>query len=267
VLAIAEQAPAARVSHFVSALWRHPAKVVQAARWRASLAGTPYRAGTWVVRADGAERVERVTLTDGRSTREIACDFLACGWALVPSIELACLLGCDTAGGRVVVDAVQRTSVPGVLCAGEPTGVAGEDAALVQGEIAGLAAAGDERGANAASLQHARREWQHFAELLAEAFDPRTEVRALADDATIVCRCEDVARGALHPAWSARQAKLYTRLSMGPCQGAVCGAACDALWGWAPNDPREPVVPVAVGVIAGGAGGAGLGTRELGLGK
>ena len=70
------------------------------------------------------------------------CDLLACGFHLVPNTELAALLGCSLRGDYVEVDEQQRTSVTDVYCAGEPTGIAGLEAALLQGEIAGLACSG-----------------------------------------------------------------------------------------------------------------------------
>ena len=67
---------------------------------------------------------------------------------------------------------------------------------------------------------------------------------------TIVCRCEDVAFGAVQPEWSPRQAKLYTRVGMGPCQGRVCGPALSFLCGWPADRVRAPVAPVRLAVMA-----------------
>ena len=76
---------------------------------------------------------------------------------------------------------------------------------------------------------------------MAAAFAMCTEVRQLATAKTILCRCEDVRRGDIDPAWSQRQAKLWTRVGMGECQGAVCGPACAALFGWGANAARPPL--------------------------
>lgn len=250
VALVAEQAPLGRVAAFGASLWAHPSKLLQAAGYGVALLGARQRFGAWVTRADGTGRVEQVTLTDGRRSWTLSCDLLCCSYAFTPNLELPRLLGCDVACGRVVVDALQRTSVPGVWCAGEPTGVAGETAALVEGEIAGLSAAGQAARAEAPRLKHARDGWRRFADHLADAFRPRDEVRALADAATVVCRCEDVRRDALDPSWSVRQAKLYTRIGMGPCQGMVCGAACGTLFGWSPPGVRPPLVESPVEVLA-----------------
>ncbi|HET7563568.1 MAG TPA: hypothetical protein VFJ96_01140, partial [Gemmatimonadaceae bacterium] len=185
--------------------------------------------------------------TNGRRRWREACDLLCCSFGLVPNLELPRLLGCTVENGIVVVDHLQQTSIAKVYCAGEPTGVGGELAALVEGEIAGLAATGNHAAASAASLQRARDEWRGFSARLAHAFAPRDELRALVEDDTIICRCEDVRRDRLDPSWTVRQAKLYTRIGMGPCQGAVCGAACQFLFGWDAGVVRPPFGAPTVG--------------------
>jgi len=132
--------------------------------------------------------------------------------------------------------------VPGVWAAGECTGVGGLDKSLVEGRIAGLAAAGD--------LEEARRllpaagRWRRFAAALERTFALNRRLARLATDDTVVCRCEDVAAGRLrcHRSW--REAKLMTRIGMGPCQGWVCGPAADTLFGWSPDDVRPPLTEV-----------------------
>ena len=87
------------------------------------------------------------------------------------------------------------------------------------------------------------------------ATHPLRGVRKLADAGTLVCRCEDVSHGRLaaHGDW--RSAKLHTRVGMGACQGRVCSAACETLFGWEPPAPRPPLAPVGVGVLAGAGRG------------
>lgn len=240
LVAVAEQAPWSRVAGFGTGLWSHPSKLADAMRYRARFLGTSYRIGTWVARATGEGRVEHVTLTNGRRRWREACDLLCCSYGLVPNVELPRLLGCRVEDGVVVVDRQQRTNIANVFCAGEPTGVGGELAALVEGEIAGLAAIGHDAEAGAPSLQRARDEWRRFSARLAYAFEPRDELRDLVEDDTIICRCEDVRRHRIDPSWTVRQAKLYTRIGMGPCQGAVCGAPCQFLFGWEAGTVRPP---------------------------
>ncbi len=88
------------------------------------------------------ETVSSVTLTDGSNSWIEACDILCSSYGLVPNVELAVWLGCSLHGGAVEVDDDQVTSVGSVFCVGEPTGIGGSDLALVEGQIAGLVAAG-----------------------------------------------------------------------------------------------------------------------------
>ena len=253
LVGVLEQAPTARLAAFARTLWRHPSKLADGARYRAAFARTAYRTGSWVARADGESRVERVTLTDGRRRWREECDLLCCSYGLVPNVDLATLLGCAVDCGRVVVDPAQRTSMPRIYAAGEPTGVAGELAALTEGQIAGLAAAGRD-GATEPALERARVRWRVFAGQLATSFRPREELRNLAEPETIICRCEDVPRSSLDPSWTVRQAKLYTRIGMGPCQGGVCGPACHVLFGWPAGRVRPPLGAPEVGEVLQGSG-------------
>jgi NADPH-dependent 2,4-dienoyl-CoA reductase/sulfur reductase-like enzyme len=239
---IAEQTPWERVARFARGLIRHPGKLAQAIGLRAKLGRVPYRFGVWPLRAEGDDRLQRVVLTDGSQTWDEPCDLLACGFGLVPNVELPLLLGCALEDGFVRVDERQETSVPNIFCAGELTGIGGADAALVEGQIAGLCAAG--RDDIAQRLFPRRASWHRFRQALREAFAPRPELARLADDDTIVCRCEDVSLGRMkdHTTW--RDAKLMTRCGMGPCQGRVCGAAARVLFGWGMESVRPPVLPV-----------------------
>ena len=245
VLAVLEQAPGARIGAFALSLWQSPGHALDAARFRAAFARARYRTGTWVTRALGTAHVTGARLADGNREHELACDLLCVGYDLVPETRLARLLGCALADGRVRVDAQQRTSVPHVWCAGEPTGIAGAEAALLAGTTAGLAIAGRPDRTS----PRTRERIALFARRLAETFALRPELAALARDDTIVCRCEDVTIAALRGCRDLREAKLYTRAGMGACQGRVCGTALEHLRGWTPDTVRAPLVPVPVGAL------------------
>jgi D-hydroxyproline dehydrogenase subunit alpha len=241
VVCVAEQASTSRLARFTASLWTRPAKIWQGISYRASFAIAPYHTGCWPVAAlASGTGLRAVRLTDGRRTWEEPCDLLACGFHLVPNTELPALLGCALRGEFVQVDAQQRTSLPGVFCVGEPTGIAGLEAALLQGEIAGLACAGrpTER------LQSRAEAERRFGRSLAEAFALRKELRSLATPETLVCRCEDVPIRKLEGLTGWTHAKLQTRCGMGPCQGRICGPAVEALLGWKPVTVRPPLFPV-----------------------
>lgn len=244
IVLIAEQAPWSRLARFGFALGRHPGKVVQSLAITTRLLGARYRCGWWPLCAEGTNHLESLTLTDGSRTCSCACDSLACGFDLVPNIELPRLLGCAIDRGFVRVNDVQETTIQGVHCAGELTGIGGGDCALVEGRIAGLAAA--DRANDARRLFPQRAGWHAFRRALATAFALRPELRRLPGPDTIVCRCEDIAQRQFLGWTDWRSARLHTRAGMGACQGRTCGAAAQFLFHWDCECTRPPVFPVTV---------------------
>jgi NADPH-dependent 2,4-dienoyl-CoA reductase/sulfur reductase-like enzyme len=245
---ICEQASSASLAEFGVALLRWPAKIVQGFQLKLSLAGVPFVANTWVVAANGQQALESVDISRAGRIENVACDYLACGFHLVPNVELPLLMGCAIDNGCVRVDDFQKTTVASVFCAGEPTSVGGVELAIIEGQIAGLAAAGHATEARAwfAARQKARR----FAQLLDSTFRPRSELRNLPLPETMICRCEDVPYSRLQQHSSWRSAKLHTRCGMGPCQGRVCGPATEFLFEWKPDSVRPPVFPARVETLA-----------------
>jgi NADPH-dependent 2,4-dienoyl-CoA reductase/sulfur reductase-like enzyme len=246
---VCEQASWTSLAWFTAQLVSYPGKVVQAIQLKKELAGVVFAANSWPLAAHGRERIESVTISRSGRTEVIACDYLACGFHLVPNVELQSLLGCQLSGGYVQVDDFQQTSVPKVFCAGEPTAIGGLELALVEGQIAAYAACG--RMAEARKLFGERRRSRRFARLLDRTFRLRPELRDLAAAETIVCRCEDVSHSRLQQHGSWRAAKLQTRCGMGPCQGRVCGPAAQFLFRWNPESVRPPVFPVRVESLIG----------------
>lgn len=252
VARVVEQAGALAVSAFGASLLRRPGKLVEAARYRRGFASASLRFGSWVAEALGRERVEGVILADARGRREeVACDLAAVGWGLVPNTELARLMGCSVSRDGVAVGARQETDAPGVFAAGEVCGVAGVEAALAEGQIAGAAAAGHlERAWDLRRLTRARASSRRFGGRLSRAFRLRPEISRLAAGDTLVCRCEDVPLARLSSCAGAREAKLAARAGMGPCQGRVCGPALAFLFGWDSDTVRTPLQPVPLAALA-----------------
>ena len=245
---VAEQAPMKRLLRFGLRLLGSPARAVQAAGLGARLAGVKYLTGCWVTAAEGGQMLESVKLRHGSRTLRVDCDYLACGFHLVPNIELAAFLGCDVTDGAVRVNAFQETSVAGIYCAGETTGIGGLELSLLEGEIAGLAAAGLHH--EAASRFGSRQRLRRFSALLNRTFALRDELRNTPRPDTLVCRCEDVSFERLRKQSGWRSAKLHTRCGMGPCQGRVCGPAIEFLLGWKFESVRPPVFPVRLASLA-----------------
>ena len=178
IVGIYEQAPLVRLAGFGLTLLGQPGKLAEGARYRLKTRHAAYKTGCWVVQAEGRGRVEQVTVTDGRKQWKLDCDWLACGFHLVPNLELPRLLGCRIVRGYVAVDRLQQSSMAGVACVGELTGIGGLEKALVEGQIAGWAAAG--REAEARALTPKRQRLQRFALRMDRAFALRPELRTLA---------------------------------------------------------------------------------------
>lgn len=247
VICLVEQASRAKVWRLGATLWRQPSKLRQALELRRKLKNIPQLYGAWPVRAEGADKLTAVVIRQGRREQRMDCDYLACGWHLLPNMELPRLLGCAEAEGAVTVDEWQKTSQDDIYAAGETTGIGGVELSLVEGQIAGYAAV--ERHDAARRLFAERDKLRGWARQLNQTFALRPEVLRLATPETIVCRCEDVSYSRLAECHTAREAKLYTRCGMGPCQGRICGAATAALFGWQADAVRPPILPVSVATL------------------
>ncbi|MFI7133030.1 NAD(P)/FAD-dependent oxidoreductase [Nonomuraea sp. NPDC050153] len=246
-------------------------KAGEAAGYAASLARhrVPYRTRRAVVAAHGEREVEAVTVArldqawNVLATRVVECDTVAVGYGFVPQIELGTQLGCatrdDVDGTPVLdVDAAQRTSVPGVWAAGEPTGVGGWLLSETEGRIAGravVADAGTPQPVPGALLRR-RERGRAFGEALQRAYPVMPGWQGWLRDDTLVCRCEEVPLARVREArdlgaTDARSIKLLARPGMGWCQGRICGYAVSCLAGEPPRPPRRPIAqPVTLGTLA-----------------
>ncbi len=245
-----------------------PAKFLQAVKLRWQLRHIPYLSDARVVAALGCAQVEGVSLQQGQQQRQLSCDILACGFGLIGNLEVARHLQCELESGpgglRVRFDHQQASSQKHIWVAGEICGIGGVEQALVQGRIAGLAASAQMLPDY---LIRARQQHARFARLLTEVFQLDARLTQLSQDDTLVCRCEDVSMRELrdYPDW--RSAKLQTRVGMGPCQGRVCGAACQVLFNWPAVDLRAPIFPAKVSTLCALANNNTSTCQEQGINK
>src|SRR6476469_837445 len=207
--------------------------------------GIAFHTRKTVVAAHGDDQVRAVTLgsldRDWHvvATEDVECDTVAVGYGFTPQLEIPLQLGCDThldVDGSLVAtaDDAQRASVPGVYLAGEVCGVGGARLSLMEGELAGLHAAGvvpDKR------IVRRRAALRAFATAMHRTYPVRPGWQTWLDDDTLVCRCEevparDVRRSVVElGATDPRAVKLLARPGMGLCQGRVCGYATACLAG------------------------------------
>lgn len=172
--------------------------------------------------------------------RELEVDAICCAYGFLPSIALTLHLGCnhdynpDLCAYIPRHDERMQTSLPGVFVAGDVTGVGGKPLADLQGQIAGFSAlewlgrlSPQAAYQRRSGLEGAVRREQRFSRWLWQRYRIRPGLLELADDETLLCRCEAVRVGQVRE--SMRRGgqdlfgvKLRTRLGMGQCQGRYC---------------------------------------------
>jgi NADPH-dependent 2,4-dienoyl-CoA reductase/sulfur reductase-like enzyme len=248
IMGICEQASSSQLAKFAIKMLAFPAKIAEAMKLRLASLGAPYWRASWPEEALGKERLEAVRVASGGRTQELECDYLACGFHLVPNTELAQMMGCRLSRNFVEVGEFQETSQKNVYCAGEPTGIGGVELSLIEGRIAGHAAANAPDAAR--QLFGSRTRYRKIVKAMKVAFALRPELASLAKPATLLCRCEDVALERVRKYDSWKEAKLHTRCGMGPCQGRICGAAGAFLFGWSVESMRPPVFPARCASLA-----------------
>jgi NADPH-dependent 2,4-dienoyl-CoA reductase/sulfur reductase-like enzyme/bacterioferritin-associated ferredoxin len=201
-----------------------------------------------ILRAEGKEKVDRAVVVEVDDNgqplpdtgRNYDVDAVCVSFGFLPSIELVRLAGCEIIyqperGGFVPVHNEQmETSLSGVFVAGEVAGIGGAGIAMVQGRIAGIAAARQlgylSDGEAEEQIRSAHSELaglERFRKAMNEMFALRPGIWNLMQDDTIVCRCEEVTKAevrqsAQESALSAREVRLRTWAGMGPCQGRFC---------------------------------------------
>jgi NAD(P)H-nitrite reductase large subunit len=238
-----------------------------------------------VVRAEGTEAVETVVvarvdrqgqpLPGSEETFEV--DTLCLGFGFVPNVELTQLAGCehqfDPRGGGWVPTVNERleTTVSGLFAAGETAGVGGAGAAMLEGRVAGLAAARrlgylaeDRLAGELAGLAGRRQRLHRFGTMLNTLFAPRPGLNTITTAATTICRCEGVTAAEVQAAMDSGAANLdalknSTRVGQGMCQGRTCGPLLARLLRQKSGCPAEaagcfnvrpPLKPVPLGQLA-----------------
>lgn len=234
-------------------------------------AGVPVLRGVTAVEAMGEDRLKSVRYQIKDEWHTMPAGLLLLHEGVVPHTHMAMSIGVDHRWDEAqqcwhpVLNDEGQTSVPGVSIAGDGGGIGGWRVAVLDGRIAGLAAA-KALGFDTPDsiLQHgARRKAQSIRPFLDAVYRPRKALLAPADD-VIVCRCEEKTAGDLRAAVALgcvgpNQVKSFTRCGMGPCQGRLCALTLTTLVadtrGISPGETgylriRPPLKPVTLGELA-----------------
>ncbi len=249
VAAIVELQPRKKFLTQAPKFWGHWDKVGQGLGYQRQLkkAGVPIKYGSAVVRALGQQEVEGAVIAGvdktGRPTgkeEQFAVDTICLNFGFIPTTELTRLAGCQHyfdphfSSLATVTNEDMETSQSGIFAVGEVRGIGGVDVALLEGRIAGLAAArqaGYNLDISDKDEQNMRQEWQRarsVVETLGAMFTVKPGLCELASDEVLVCRCEEVTAGQIRTAVRAGVTTLnglkpWTRVGMGHCQGRICG--------------------------------------------
>ncbi len=198
-------------------------------------------------------------------------------WGSVPSTHLAQLCGAEhryaaERGGWVpAVSAEMETTVPGVFSVGDGAGIGGAAVAVLEGRVAGLAAAARLGVLSPSAARSQLRPHQAVLtrlrksqEMLGRLTAARVGLAELITPDTVICPCERITGARIDQAVDEGagdfgQLKRMTRAGMGQCQGRMCspglammlaqrrGIPLEAI---APPSIRPPVTPIPVHVLA-----------------
>lgn len=210
------------------------------------------------VAIEGTTQAEAVNFTSGGKRQRVAASLIGLHEGVLPSQQVARSLSCDFEWSdaqrsfRPVADEWGRSSVAGVLIAGDGAGIGGAIAAEHGGRIAALDALHqvgriDESQRNAAALPEQRAKRDHLAirPLIDALYPPAQQILNPADD-VVICRCEEVQAKALRDVIALgcqgpNQAKSFLRCGMGPCQGRLCGPTVSEIFAQMQNRTPDEV--------------------------
>ncbi len=257
--------------------WRYAQKGLAMLR-ALKRSGIPFHKGAGELAIEGDAAASALRFRCSGKTHRIAANLILLHQGVVPDTQITWALRASHHWDPAQLcwtpdtDEWGELDVPGVFVAGDGRGIAGAQAAALQGTLAGIAAAHRlGRITESEREQHARlprRELHrhlHIRPLLDALYRPQQSNRVPADD-VVVCRCEEVTAGDIrrHVALGClgpNQTKAFSRCGMGPCQGRQCGLTVTEVIaqarGVSPAEVgyyrmRPPIKPVSLGELASG---------------
>lgn len=263
--------------HLAGALrgWRYLLKGLSMLR-EIRRAGVPRYTAAQEISIEGHEMAEAVSFTSRGTTHKINCDTVYLHHGVVPNTQAARAIGVEHIWDErqfcfvPKLDRWGQTSIETVFIAGDSAAIGGAKVAAMAGKLAALRIGFELEAISQTECDNAARPLlsaisheRAVRPFLDIGYPPLTEALK-PDDATIICRCEEVtaravrkyaALGCLGP----NQAKAFGRAGMGPCQGRYCGLTVTSLLAEA-NDAspdktgyfrvRFPIKPVTLGELS-----------------
>lgn len=253
LVAVVEAASLIELFRHLHRLMKQPDLMWDGLRYLATLRlhGVPFIQSHVIVRACGSEEAEQAVIAaadkDWRpipgSEKIFDVDAICLGYGLIPNTDLTRLCGCahdydPKLGGWIPRhDERMETTVRGIFVAGDGCGIAGAKAAVEQGKLVGIWAANNLGLMDKAIAKELAKpirsnldKLESFQSAIGEVYSVRSGIYSLAQQDTIICRCEEIGltniRKAMRAgALQANDIKRRTRAGMGYCQGRICGPA------------------------------------------
>lgn len=240
-------------------------------------AGVAFIRGVRDVRCFGADGVEGVEYRKGAGWNRVETSHVFLHQGVVPNTNLAVAAGCQHVWNdaqkcwHAQTDDWCESDISGIAIAGDGVAIGGAVAARQSGHIAALGALWrggfirpQQRDELARPARRTLAREIRVRPFLDAMFEPQADHRNPPDNATIVCRCEEVTAGQVRDAVrqgcrDANQLKSHTRCGMGPCQGRQCGLTASAIIARETNTPmaelaqarQRPVVkPLSLDALA-----------------
>ncbi|MFW2543809.1 FAD-dependent oxidoreductase [Primorskyibacter sp. 2E107] len=268
VLAEAAAAPWRRAPAALDMMRRDPALARKGIAMLANLRrkGIRARHDTLPSEIRKTEKGLHVRYVQGGAERSVTVDAVCLNFGFQPQNEILRLLGADMQYDprfdhlRVTRSRTCETSVSNVFSIGDCSGLGGAPAAMVEGRIAGRAAAGAPPVPQDHDNLERHRAFQQALWRVYSADLPRPEDIT---PETHVCRCEEVTKAELDAALADDPTdigalKRATRIGMGRCQGRYCAPVVAGIMarrlGKPLEDlsyfaPRIPIKPVDIAAI------------------
>ncbi len=229
------------------------------------------------IRALGDRRVSSLEFKTERGDNErIPCSLLLAHNGVVPNVQMTRALGLTHDWDdlqrcwRPHTGTAGQTAIEGIYVAGDAGGITGARAAEHLGRIAALHIALSHRAITFADystrVSRERRALSHHVSVRAflDALYAPSQEFLCPDDATIVCRCEEVTAGQIREfvklgCLGPNQTKAFGRPGMGPCQGRLCGLTVSEIIARSRDVPiddvgyyrvRPPIKPLTLGELA-----------------